>query len=183
MSDHRRHAELGQVIRISGDVRAAGAPWEVAMQRALLEDGAALPGDDALLDRLCSSAGAQAPVAEAAVCENEQWLGRRWRRALRYGALAAALSLSLGALALGLHTAFGSRVDARTGRAEARRFGGPPLPSSLPLLRTRSDASPAPSAARSRHAEAAPSRTAGGSHWPGNLDRRIEPGDATPGSQ
>jgi TolA-binding protein len=148
MSDDQRRSELGQVVRISGDVRAAGAPWEVELQRALLEDGAALPGDAALLDRLCSGIGVAGMAAA----------GRsRLERVLRYVACAAVRSLSLSALALGLHGALGPRDDSRPASADHdsapparvapqrdRSVATPATPLPLPLTASSSrvDASP-----------------------------------------
>jgi hypothetical protein len=96
--------ELGRVARISGEVRAAGARWEVELQRTLLEEGTARPADAALLDALCRSvsvAGAEPPsdeiTAHFAGFEGHRRPRRNWTDA----AVAAALLVALGILALG----------------------------------------------------------------------------------
>jgi hypothetical protein len=128
MSERGPRQELGRLARISGEVRAASARWEVELQRTVLQDGAAQPGDADVLDRLCRgvSVDCAPPPAYDTRHFPEFQAGPRHRRSASYDAgVAAALLVALGVLALGLHATF-SPTEERSGSAP-RLIGPPPL--------------------------------------------------------
>jgi hypothetical protein len=140
VSDAQRRQQLGQVVLISGGVRAASSLWELELQRALLEDGAPLPGDDARLDRLCASFGlagaaASLPAAESADERRGQSGRRELRNALRSAAFAAAVLLSLGALALAVQAVVAAGDDSFPSRVEATATHGSVPPRRAPARR------------------------------------------------
>lgn len=125
MNERKPRQELGRLARISGEVRAASARWEVELQRTVLQDGAAQPGDADLLDRLCrgvSIACAPPPAYDTPHFADFQ-PGRRRSSALYDAGVAAALLVALGVFALGLHATF-SPTEERS--AAAPRLIGPP---------------------------------------------------------
>jgi hypothetical protein len=128
MSERGPRQELGRLARISGEVRAASARWEVELQRTVLQDGAAQPGDADVLDRLCRgvSVDCAPPPAYGAPHFPEFQAERRHRRSASYDAgVAAALLVALGVLALGLHATFSPSEERSP--AAPRLIGPPPL--------------------------------------------------------
>lgn len=126
MSEPGPRRELGRLARISGEVRAASARWEVELQRTVLKDGAAQPGDADLLDHLCRGVSVDCAPPPAYVTPHfaEFQPGRPHRRSASYSALAALLVAS-GVFAWGLHTTFSPAAESSA--AAPRLIGPPPM--------------------------------------------------------
>ena len=129
MRDAQRRQALGQVVLISGGVRAASSLWELEMQRTLLEDGVPLPSDEAWLDRYCASFGlagaaASSPAAELTAEQRGRACGRQLRSALVSTAFAAVLLLALGALALAVQAVAASGDDSHASHVQAAAADG-----------------------------------------------------------
>jgi len=101
MSDHRRSPPLGRMARISGEIRAGAAPWELEVQRVLMTGGEVQPGDEALVLRLV--AGAEFETERSRMHLRPILDVKRRARRFAYAAAAFAALFSVGVLAFESH--------------------------------------------------------------------------------